>query len=105
MATEQPPLGTKNPQTPEQAQEKEAVKQKQIERANCAMQIQQALYDNALANNTFGHYINSVLFMTALVMATAGKEEAAKMMEYITTKAAEIKAVETSPPNKETQDG
>jgi hypothetical protein len=53
--------------------------------------IQQSLYDNALATNSFGHYVNSLLFMVAVIMSTSKEAEIPKMLEYMTTKAKEIK--------------
>jgi hypothetical protein len=74
----------------------EANKAKQMERAGAAMQIQQALYDNALATESFGHYVNAVLFMIAAVMAQSKEAEVTKMMSYISTKTQEIKAAEAA---------
>jgi hypothetical protein len=91
---EQPQAATTTPPTPK------APTPEQLEKANAAMQIQQALYDNALAHNAFGHYVNSLLFMVAVIVANTKGDEGSKMLTYITTKAAEIKAAEAAQPKE-----
>ena len=60
--------------------------------ANSMMMVQQSLYDHAAETDTLSQYINAILFMVAVVMAHSSEEQAAKMLQFLSTKAVEIRA-------------
>lgn len=64
------------------------------------MMIHDGLLGLTNETDTSTEYTNSMLFMVAVLMASSTEEQQEKMLSYITSKAAEIRAANT----KETLD-